>query len=262
MYNFVDEITLRYSRQDAEESRRLLGDINLLMPRSDQYLLGKEHLLVFLSSFGMVVRVGDPLPCPEHDLILKPFKSIKMNKAVFEIIPGIECGIPLESQDMKILRYILAAEKYDFWDWDKPSNVGYLPVKAGPFKDRVAVVLDRGAVRKDSSSSARVKEFQVAGELTKRSIDFRGVQEKVFAPLREAMQDAWPDSTNVIDPLKMLHFWRLCRDEVEKRDRGEPALLTNKWEDSSSSEEYYKTEQARASSVVYGQRYVQYSDPS
>lgn len=222
-------------------------------------MLGKEHMMIFLNPFGVVLRIGDPLPCPEHDLILKPLKSIRMNNAVFEIMPGIDCGVNPASRDMQVLQHIFTAERYNFWDWDKPSNLGYLPAQASPFEDRVPVVLDRGAIRVDNVlSHPRVKEFRVAGEMTRRVIAYRGIQEKIFAPLLHAMQEAWPDATNEVNPSKMLEFWKQCRGEIEKNDAGLPSLLRNQWEDNSGREEYYKTRQARESSFVYGERYAQH----
>jgi hypothetical protein len=259
MYNFIEEVGLRYSEQDAQSTRKLLGDLNLLVPRPDQYMLGKEHMMIFLNPFGVVLRIGDPLPCPEQDLILKPLKSVRMNKAVLEIMPGIECGVNPSSRDMHMLQHIFTAERYDFWDWDKPSNLGYLPARASPFDDRVPVVLDRGAIRADDQAAhPRVKEFRVAGEMTRRVIAYRGIQERVFAPLLQTMQAAWPDATNQVDPTTMLEFWKQCRSEIAKRDAGLPSLLCNQWQDNSGSEEYFKTRQARDSSFMYGERYAQH----
>lgn len=261
MYNFLEEIGLRHTKRDAQQTEAMLGNLNLLVPKNDEYLLGKEHLLIFLNPFGVVLRVGDPLPGPEHDLILKPWKKVQMEKAVFEVLPGIECGISQQSRELSKLRQILHHEKYDFWDYDKTSNVGFLPVTASPFSGRIPVVLDRGAVRAEEGATThpRIAKFREAGKEVWQPVEFRGAQERVFAPFREALQAAWPDSTNEINGTKMMEFWRLCRQEILQREQTGYGVLNNKWEDNNGGEEYFKTVQARNSSFQYGERYMQHA---
>ena len=72
MYDFLDEIALRYSREDAAATKELLGALKLAVPKPDQYFLGKEKVMILLDPFGMTLQIGQPLPSPEHDLILRP----------------------------------------------------------------------------------------------------------------------------------------------------------------------------------------------
>lgn len=260
MYDFLEEIGLRYSGEAKRQTKAIMNNLNLFLPKNDEYLVGKEHLLVFLNPFGMVLRIGDPLPAPEHDLILKPIKKVELEKAVFEVLPGIECGISLQSRDLERLRQVFAHEHYDFWDWDKTSNVGFLPAQASPFQGKIPVVLDRGAIRKaDAAPHPRITKFREAGrQAVWRPVEFRGVQERLFAPFKNAIEAAWPGNDADIDGRKMLDFWRLCRDEVQKRERGGDGVLYNKWEDKNGGEEYFKTVQARVSSEAYGERYAHF----
>ncbi len=259
MYNFLEEIGLRYSMAAKSQTREIMSNLNLFLPKNDEYLVGKEHLLVFLNPFGMVLRVGDALPAPEHDLILKPIKKVVLEKAVFEVLPGIECGISMHSRDLARLRQVFANEQYDFWDWDKTSNVGFLPAKASPFQGNIPVVLDRGAIRKaDMTPGPRIKQFREAGEQVWRPVEFRGVQDRIFAPFKAAIEAAWPGNDAQIDSRKMLDFWKLCRAEIQKREQAGQGVLCNKWEDNNGGEEYFKTVQARTSSEVYGERYAHF----
>ena len=185
----------------------------------EEFLSGLEGVLVFLNKYGLVIRLEvanfrrmpkldssktyyNPDRIDDNAWILKPLASLKVGMAVIEICPG--CHQETKIANNEYLRKKLEKQGLEFWDY-KLSNVGRVPVKTVRFPEGIPVVIDRGALNRLTDSIKPVRELLVLADQ-----EAAEAQESLYAPLRQAFDDAWPDT------VKMKQFWKLCRSYVRE----------------------------------------------
>jgi hypothetical protein len=176
---------------------------------SDEFMEGTEGGLVFLNKYGLVMRIEAIIPgncfcTPERvndsGWVLQPLASLEAGLAMVELCPGTH--LERHYSNSERLRDQLRRERIDFWD-DGTRNCGVLPVKTLRFPEGVTVVIDRLAVKRLSQSTA-----PIAQAFKEEAQEAAAAQEKLYAPLREALKAALPDAR------KMKQFWELCESYV------------------------------------------------
>ena len=208
---FNDYLKTRFDEGTAKKVIAAFEQINLPLPKNgDEFLQGTEGGLMFLSKYGLVLRIEDTNTrksksgyasdrINDSAFILKPIASIDCGKAVIELCPGTK--LEENESNVAFLFHKLQAQNINYWD-DKICNSGVLPIKTPSFPNGVPVVIDRLAARRLFSKTKKVKCALV------READH--AQEVLYAPLRKAFLEGWQD------PSKMGSFWSKCEKYVAK----------------------------------------------
>ncbi len=223
--NLFDDVTVRnvfyafqYMGLPAPESRREFYD-------------GTEGGLIFLNRYGAVIRVenaDDSVSEFRFDRfndsawVLQPLAIIDAGAAVIEICPG--CHMEKKDADIYYLDEQLRREMIDFWD-KGIRNIGLMPVKTPRFSEGIPVVIDRLAVSRLTQNMVPVRRAlkKLGDKVLKRpegmSEEVREAveaQEQLYAPLRQAFNEAWPDQSVPADAGKMKQFWDMCSGYVQE----------------------------------------------
>ena len=168
--------------------------------------------LVFLNDAGCVLRLTtDAQERFDSRHILQPLISQKAGDMRIEIFPGVSS--PTSAEDNDKLKRLLKQDGIDFLD-DGAENCGYLPHVTDEHGKPVPVVIDPGAV---FALSENVEEVQ-------RHLP-DDVQDKLYNPLKDAFNRAWPQEQGRPDSALVQAFWQKCR---EMKQQG---LLRTGWLD-------------------------------
>lgn len=188
-----------------------------------------------------------------HEHILQPIASFETKHHIVEIVPGRKLGVTNEDVD-KMSRQ-LEKSGISFWDGKRSdnnwflkamermmkhistdsmtinqgaANAAYLPITTPEFPRGIPVVADRMAVGwKPLFHDPKSIVTRLFGRLMPQPAkEGATIQKELYAPLREAMAEAWPDQAQAADPEKMGKFWQRCH-EFTKREvsPGKPALV-------------------------------------
>lgn len=233
--SFLEAVADKYSPEDAAKVKEILERMQTVSPSAGEFFRGAESLYIIRRDCGVVLRVGDPLKTPEHDLVLQPWKKCVLRKAVFEVLPvlpGPEQGCYPENDgraaDLIETFSILhrdGLEPHDLYDGHAgivvAKNFVYLPAQAAPFKGCVPVVCDRGAV---GGWNHRSSPLGISAPF--KDAAYNGLQQRLFSRFTALLNRAWPEGADLpAGGGAMAEFWETCRAEVGKHMRGEPALL-------------------------------------
>jgi len=213
--DFCAGLMKHFGRETALKVVEAFQKMDLPLPQDEgEFLKGAMGALVFLNEYGVMIRmeIADLSQYSRADRIndnawiLKPIATIDAGKVVIEICPG--CEQAQSAVNNAYLRGKLKQQDIDFWDC-KISNIGHIPVKTVRFPEGVPVVIDRLAVNKLTNSIASVRSAlkSLEDEATREAEE---VQEKLYAPLRQAFDSAWPDTQ------KIKQFWDMCRRYVQE----------------------------------------------
>jgi len=230
MSSFLDDIQSDYGTEPAAATKRVLEAMGLPDPARTEYIEGNLSKFVFMSRYGLLLRVGLANTGPEHDLILKPLRVTPAMQArvrtpddflrdldiTIELLPGVEAVLKDET-DGAWLAQRLIADGISFADYTL-YNGGYLKTGAPDFPDGLPIIIDRGAVC----------AFPLGITPSFNNASFCGVQEKFYAPLHQALASCWPENKPL--PIgDMKEFMTHCAAEIAKKERGESSLLSNDW---------------------------------
>lgn len=197
-----------------------------------EFVEGTESSLLFLNRYGLVLRTGQKMPLPEHDLILQPLAMTSAGRdCAIELLPGVR-AIADSLQVAHMLGAVLQDEDIDFHD-TLVQNVGYIPAALPAFPSGVPVVIDRGAVSVLNMFCCEQRYLRKGPEIETLRQSFNrsalsGFQERFYQPLRASLRDAWPEDGRP-DRAKLAQFLAQCAAEIVKSETGRPALLTNRW---------------------------------
>ena len=145
-----------------------------------------------------------------------------------ELRPGIIGGV--SGYETDLLYAALADDVIDFHD-DLRQNCGHIPAVLPGFPQGVPVVLDRGAVSPVNYFFSDARSPKVSAQTLSEAFNRRalaGFQAEFYRPLRESLHEAWPTGAPP-DRNKLREFLGLCAAEIIKMEKGEPALLSNRW---------------------------------
>jgi hypothetical protein len=231
---FFDSVRSRFGSEAALKVAETFRALNLQPPQTqDEYMKGIEGNLIFLNEYGLVIRIEEsysqnrinesdnryvthkPDQINDNALILSPLLSIQTGPAVIEICPG--CYQEESEEKKNYLHQQLKEQDIDFFDC-KFSNIGRMPVKTPHFPEGVPVVIDRLAVSRLSESVAPVRKALKKMFLGQDSLqkEIMEAKEKLYAPLKAALNAAWPRQSGEANPQKMQQFWALCRTYVQE----------------------------------------------
>ena len=210
-----------------------------------EYMDGTEGMLVFLNLYGIVIRIEKKsdfvTSCVKPDRVyspwvLQPIASIDAGEAIIEICPG--CSLQKDPKKIDDLSVRLYVQKINLWD-DQLSNLGCVPFKTSYFPNGIPVVIDRLAVEELTEDVAMVRfPLEKSRKMLEESLQAEKAQEKLYGPLRQAFDSAWPDTQ------KMKQFWALClRYENEEK-------LVAGWNESQPLSDY-KQEKAQKTAATY-----------
>ncbi len=212
----------RYNKLDEKTVRNVLdvfGKLGLPPPeQKDEFIAGTEGQLVFMSRYGLVLRVEDKRHLGESGgaqakgapWVLQPLASFDVGEAIVTICPGCRVGGTYEQN--AFLQERLNKQGVSFWD-SQTVNFGRMPVNMPQFPDGIPIVIDRGAV--ENLSRGNVVRIKTALGLKKQdqlARDAAKAEEELYGPLRHAFNDAWPDKAGPADAAKMRQFLDLCAD--------------------------------------------------
>lgn len=219
---FRDYLYITFADNDTRyKIIEILNRLQLPIPRSKkEFLPSTEGALIFSNYYGVVIRIEQKIPkfkprisqpniqrVNDNPWIIKPLGTFDAGNAVIEICPGCHA-----TDDMKITEQLysdLRSTGINFWDCGS-RNVGLLPIKTPSFLQGIPVVIDRSAV---SGLTNSVSEIKAALEKIGLPQD---PQELLYAPLRAALAEAWPDPEKPAAPDKMQAFWQMCRQYAEE----------------------------------------------
>ncbi len=238
-----------FGKTSANNVLEVFDRLGLPAPRSGkEFLAGAEGGLVFLNQYGLVIRIEHSDPengrfgwsrVDDSGWVLRPLAGIEAGHAYVEICPG--CNLEQDARKIDYLKVRLEEQQIDFWDrW--LVNIGRVPVCTEQFPEGMPVVIDRLAV------CALTEGAKPAAEaLAQEAQDAAEVQETLYAPLRTALEEAWPDKEGPSDAKKMQAFWRLCAQYV-----GDGKMVAG-WNQAEPGI-YYKTDIVKNVAATYGAR--------
>lgn len=179
----------------------------------------------------------------DHEHILQPIASFATDHHVIEIVPGRKLGVTNEDVD-KMQKY-LRKSGISFWDGMRSDNnfimqaleralknfgagslkinqgaenAAYLPIATAEFPRGIPVIADRmaaGWVPLFHDQGSMVNRL-FGGMLPQPPKEGAVIQKKLYAPLRDALNEAWPNTKGRADPEKMQSFWKKCQEFVTR----------------------------------------------
>ncbi|MBI3440262.1 MAG: hypothetical protein HY052_00375 [Proteobacteria bacterium] len=234
--DFGNYLAEEFGYETAVQVVDVFQKLKLPVPQnSDEFLNGNEGCVVFSNKHGVVLRIEqkwviemnwDSDKVPDSPWILKPLASIETDKAKVEICPG--CHADGVGKDGAYLYSQLRLQNIDYWDVDI-GNFGRLPITSPRFPAGIPVVIDRGAVKKMDKGvlpPQQVKKIlhtspphlKKKTEVMAADQEATEAQEKLYAPLRQAFEAAWPSGQSApSDVQKMEQFWTLCERFLQDR---------------------------------------------
>lgn len=240
------------SQADAESIRAFFDNMALPLPRAGQYMdtrdvgghndLGKKDgLAVFLNRSGLALRIlsnathDHILLTTGNDKVVQPLKMVKLERCAFAIVPGVRIiphayakwGLEQFSPEDQIIANFLYEDSdgkpFIFNDISCANNVGVLPAQwnIGGEMRPFPAVLDYGCILKRHDQKGQLsRSFAKAA--------YEGIQERAFAPVREALLEAWPDD-GPPSPQGMQRFFKLCAAIVDRPENDPQRLLVPGW---------------------------------
>lgn len=225
--SFITSTETRYGKGVGRALSALMRAMSLPDASEDECTIGTEANLLFLNKYGIVIRAGQPLRCPEHGLILKPLGAQtgfeERNRNVIEIVPGVE-GVIDRWDDQVFLGETLLAEGIDYRD-AQMANSGYIKVDIPGFPRGVPVVIDRGAVN-DARFSNNWRDFQnkscngLSDSFDRAALN--GFQGRHFGHLQSLLSQSWV-SPHEVNKDAMVVFLEAC---VKAKREG---VLSSRW---------------------------------
>lgn len=227
---FVSVLTSKFGGDEATVNGVLdvMNKLGLPLPENHyEFLTGTEGALLFLTQYGVVLRIERHEHSGDDDYfglyeasdfsfdrvdsspwVLKPIATLTAGKAVIEICPG--CRPESDINASRDLKGKLRDEGIYFWD-EGVRNIGRLPVKTPSFPKGVPVVVDRLAVRNLTGDIHPVaKALNDVMGITRREEEKRreaaAAEEKLYGPLRKCFAAVETGEKTMKD------FWRLCED--------------------------------------------------
>lgn len=174
----------------------------------DEFMDGAAGVLVFLNRYGLVIRIEHEYLGRINDSpwVLKPIASIDADEAIFEICPGCLPETDKEKNEFLIKQF----KEQNIFFWDKGiRNIGRVPFKTSMFLHGIPVVFDRPSVIRLTDGVDSVRSL-LGIPKSREFLEAEMAQEKLYGPLRDAFDAAWPDKLKLLDPSKMKRFWNLC----------------------------------------------------
>jgi hypothetical protein len=236
--DFCAFLAKKFDRGTALKVLESFQKMNLPPPqKQEEFFVGTEGCLVLLNRYGLVLRIEiadlEESKCAADRIndsgwIIKPIASLNAGKAMIEIIPG-----SLFEKDEKTKWFLqdqLQNQGINFWD-NFTDNIGRLPIQTPSFPEGVPVVIDRLAVVRLSRNVEPVRE-----ELKALAEEAADAQEKLYAPLRQVFENAWPDAQ------KMKKFWELCEQRTQE------GKLVLGWAAAKSGDDFKSVDAAKAAS--------------
>jgi len=254
MATFLQYLHYSYGEQPQQAAAAIMDGLGLPDAQFGAYMAGTNNATLFINDLGLTLRAGHALRCPEHDLILRPLRSLKFDNRhresrpiAVELLPGIR-GVLKSETETEGLAAALAED--DIWYTDNSeANGGYLPPSAD-FPAGLPVVLDRGGVTSNASIKAC---FLPLNEVFRRAA-YSGLQERLYEPLNTALKACWPQDTLLPSHGALTPFAALCRAEIQKYQRGQPSLLANAWDQNCRETYYSKPNQVSDIAATYHQQ--------
>lgn len=211
-----DSRLVQFFDADTHQSiTSVLTGLQLPLPdTADTFMSARDGALLFLDRYGIVIRI-EKKPYEKDGIIsrrqrmnnsawiLQPLASFDVGKAILEICPG--CSPAADLQQCFAARDSLAKENIKYWDVQL-VNTGLLPFKTSGFPNGIPVVIDRLSVGRLDSKAGITGTF-----LSKIN-----PQALLYAPLKNALCDAWPQGQAKPDPEKIQRFWQLCEENLAK----------------------------------------------
>lgn len=238
------------ARADNETISNVIGIFNQLqlpIPSwQDEYISATKGLITMTNRYGVVIRIEDAAADRVmNPWVIQPLASFEAGAVIVEIVPATR-----NLDDDRIGQKVAVELKksgVEFFDKGGSSNMGMLPIRSEAYPKGIPVVIDRLAVRHARRENYALKDiFNDMG--TRRD------PQEIYAPLRAAIKDAWPDQAGEADAAKMAAFWRLCEDFV--RD----GKLIAGWNQDRA--DTHKLIEARNSATYYDQLIAEFSSPS
>jgi len=229
-----------YGSHKGRQAIRLFFEfMKLPVPKEGEYLDLGRRAIIFLSQYGLALRVlseqerKNIAATEGSDLALQPLKAVDLGEVSFAVVPGIEVLAYDEQQStlpedervyLPFLKRVTKHTPFRLWDLDY-NNIGVLPKKWNiegqnmPFP----TVLDFGSISQQS------KECEIKPrEDFKNAAAYCGIQEQLFAPVKNRLLEAWPEG-EAPQPEKMQDFFKFCTDIVNKPEDDPDRILVPGW---------------------------------
>jgi len=145
-----------------------------------------------------------------------------------DIDPGIEC--PVTGGEVRSICKMMKRNYGITMEDSKPHNMGFIPGTHPRYPvfidlDPHYVKISGPAVSRLTAAVRSVKEI-LTGKEDKAAAD---IQDKIYAPLKAALNEAWPANQDTADTEGIDRFFQLCREFKEA------GKLVAGWEDEKNS---------------------------
>ncbi len=231
--HYLVDINNRYGHEAACRSEDILCDIGFLLPKSYEYLSGKESVHIPLNRYGLVIRVGDRVNGINSDYFLNPLLEIPISSnASFEILPSIIVGCKYAPLTKVFLACSLSKEGLS-WPIEErvTSNMGIIR-NSNKSKDKLHnLVLDRGAVK-----HAKLGLKSIFGHSAKGA----PIQDNTFGPLKHLAIEAYNFDNRSVRQDNFTHFLKTCRENVLLEDNDPDKVLYAEWKQKDKEREKSK----------------------
>jgi hypothetical protein len=187
---------------------KVISGMGLPVPDGKTAMPGTEGPIIFMDDHGVVLRIEAKQSMfsyrrINHPSILQPIASREIGENyILEICPGCH-GSKDQTLSAKLAQELRADGIY--YGDQQTGNNGYLPLKTPEFPKGVPVVIDRLAVEWLNKEVEPVRKALA-----------NDPQQKLYADLRQAFADAWPEGSALPDTDKMKEFWQLCRQAKDE----------------------------------------------
>lgn len=228
---FDVELVSRYGGRARDRAMAILEAAGIPTPRSGEFLIGKESVLLFLHRYGLALRFGDRCHARPSDRILQPFALYDLSPtADFEVLPGVRVGGSVV--DKLHLGFALQAQGVCFPRAERvASNIGMIG-------DGHKMVIDRGAC------TTLRHAFTMAAEPV--------LQNAYYAPFIGAAKEAFGTRPEAFKAAAFGDFLAMCCDNTAKDTNDPDKRLFNEWSDPSRNRN--KSNYARQAAIAFDQR--------
>lgn len=197
-----------------------------------EFLSDRRGISIFSDRYGVVTNIYPRKPqnmntVDDHPLVLQPLGVYTTQRAIIEINPGVHSWTSLKDafeDSYADLMKGLELSNVSFWDHDKMSNIGVLPIRSDRFPAGVPVVIARHAVTPLSQYPEDKQEI----------LDFIGIEfdpQRIYDNLRRKLADAWTTNEKKPDTEKMKSFWIECAASVRRN------ILASGWTEAEKFED-------------------------
>lgn len=199
IFGIIDKGSPRYTR-----IKSLFDGLGLPLPGAKETYGSTYGYLVFLTDFGTVLRFTGKQDAVgfNNPHFIKPLFTRDAGDMIFSIDPGLRCPVTME-ESKKIYRTL--REQYGLIVGDeKPHNLAFIPGTDFP----VVIDLDNTFVS-FSWAALRADVQEVKNMIARQSPT---PQDTLYAPLRQAINAAWPEENPTPDSTGIKKFFDLCRE--------------------------------------------------